>query len=70
MKRVVHKKSWFIRRIGKRIYRLTKNGCACDTCTLVFKEGLVIGSKTHASYLHDVQCDLQARYADSKEAKK
>ena len=47
-------KEWFNKRIGKRVYR-DDNGCKCDTCGRIVKEGIVIEDDQQAEYLFDVQ---------------
>ena len=42
-------KVWFIRRIGKRIFRDGHKCCA--VCDAVAKNGLVIFNESHADYL-------------------
>jgi hypothetical protein len=44
------RQQWFLDRIGKRVFR-ESNGCACDTCKRITKEGLIIRDKIHAIYL-------------------
>ena len=48
--------SFFIKNIGKRIYR-DDNGCTCETCKDVVENGLIVLNKQHAQYLHTVQID-------------
>jgi hypothetical protein len=47
--------NWFIERIGKRIFR-NVTSCKCQTCKLVFENGLIIGNEIHANYLYDMEC--------------
>lgn len=49
-----HNLQWFIDRIGKRIYR-DANGCPCNRCDRVFKEGIVIHDMMHADYMYEMQ---------------
>jgi hypothetical protein len=62
-------KQWFIDRIGKRVYR-DKNTCDCEMCNDVFENGLIIKNETHATYLYDVQHELQYIYTDENPRKK
>lgn len=48
------RRQWFLDRIGKRVYR-ESNGCPCDTCKNITKEGLEIYDESHALYLHDCE---------------
>lgn len=57
-------KSWFIKRIGKTIYR-NKGICKCETCIEVEKNGLVIIDKAHAEDLFDAQNELNYNYEDN-----
>lgn len=58
-----HELTWFLNRIGTRIYRYTDNEC-CEHCQNVFKNGLIIENKTHAHYLFDCQNDMNLTYDD------
>jgi hypothetical protein len=62
-------KQWFIDRIGKRVYR-DKNTCDCEICKIVFENGLIIKNEMHATYLYDVQHELQYIYSDENPRKK
>jgi len=64
-----HNEEWFIKRIGKRIFRLTKNGKGdeehcCMHCKKVYDEGLIIHDKQHADYLWCGQGEMGLRYSD------
>jgi hypothetical protein len=48
--------SFFIKNIGKRIYR-DANGCPCETCKEITENGLIVYDKDHADYLYIVQVD-------------
>ena len=50
---------FFTTNVGKRIYR-DSDGCTCQTCLEVVKNGLVVGSEGHAQYLYDTQMDFAA----------
>lgn len=54
-----NRKQWFLDRIGKKVYR-NSNGCDCDICKSVKKNGLVIEDEMHANYLYDVECEFNA----------
>ncbi len=56
-----HTLKFFTNRIGKRLYR-NKTTCDCETCTNVWKNGLVVHDDFHARYLHTCQCDLDIDY--------
>lgn len=65
------RKSWFIERIGKTIFR-NSNGCDCSTCERILTQGLVIGDEFHATYLYDSefisnQDGSNLRYFDTPE---
>ena len=62
-------KQWFIDRIGKRVYR-DKYTCECKICMDVFENGLIIKNEMHATYLYDVQHELQYIYTDENPRKK
>jgi hypothetical protein len=57
--------TWFILRIGRRMYRLTDNHC-CPACTGVYENGLMVGDQMHAAYLFLCQNEDQLEYADKK----
>ena len=62
---------WFMNRIGKKFYR-SKTTCTCGVCEAVHNNGLVINDKMHATYLRDVEAELNAegfpvRYFDTKD---
>ena len=61
--------TWFIDRIGKKIYR-DNNKCNCNTCLEVFAKGLYINNKLHAEYLFDVQNKIGLIYRDTNEQSK
>lgn len=58
--------SWFLERVGKRIYRLTDTKC-CHNCDEVMRTGLEVNSVAHAHYLYDCQNEMELVYSDSKE---
>ena len=60
-----HTKQWFISRINKRIFRLTKYKC-CQQCDVTYKNGLIVSNKFHAKCLFMYQNDLNYEYADKK----
>ena len=60
-----HTLNWFLRRQGKRIYRLTNFKC-CRTCDDVYEHGLVVRDELHADYLFTVQGECLYEYADKK----
>lgn len=49
----------FVSRVGQRVYR-TSNGCNCEMCERVVKEGIVIKDKMHADYMYSSMCDCNA----------
>lgn len=55
--------SWFIERIGKRIYRGPVN-CNCPMCKKVTTHGLLINDERHADYLYMVHCLEKIDYFD------
>lgn len=68
------RKQWFIDRIGKRVYRNSThcNNDKCIPCKNVYKNGIVITDKQHATYLYDIECDYNRegkplRYFDTLE---
>lgn len=63
-----HSLAWFMARIGKRIYRLTKTNC-CAVCDKVYQEGVVIRDRQHATYIKDVQDELRLIYSVWKDGK-
>jgi len=68
-----HTKQWFIKRIGKHIYR--KGGtCRCRHCKNVLEFGLDIMDNTHADYLYCCQNEMGLKYSDkpltTKESKR
>ena len=52
-------KEWFVKRIGKRIYRNNLGKC-CAICDDVSVRGLVVGDDFHAGYLADTDSDFGA----------
>jgi len=56
-----HTKKWFIKRIGKKIYR-DDWGCECRTCKDIQKNGLKILNEQHAEYLKDTQDEFLAEW--------
>jgi hypothetical protein len=63
-------KDWFIKRVGKRVFR-DDDGCSCQTCENVVKNGIVIMDEFHAKYMFDVQNDwmvegTKLNYRDKK----
>lgn len=56
---------WFLQRIGKRVFR-NDNGCGCETCKDVSRNGIVIKSEIHAKYLQSVQGEMSLQYSDTK----
>lgn len=62
---------WFTDRIGKRVFR-NSDGCDCEMCKAIERNGIHIEGPLHAQYLYDCETDLTAdgtplRYFDSKE---
>ncbi len=51
--------SFFLSRIGKRIYR-DYGGCDCATCHEVVKNGLIIADEEHAEYVFATQNEFEA----------
>lgn len=49
-------KRWFIKRIGKRIYR-DHHKC-CNHCDEAFENGLIVIDRQHADYLASIDHDL------------
>lgn len=62
----IHKKQWFLNRIGKRIFRLTKTSCECNSCVNVYENGTIILDKQHAEYLFLCQNEMELEYSDKK----
>ena len=60
-----HKLDWFVHKIGKRIYRITKRNC-CATCKIVEEKGLIVIDKFHAECLFMYQNDLNLEYSNKK----
>lgn len=60
------REKWFQDRIGKKVFR-PETSCKCTTCANVYENGLIIGDKMHASYLHDCEGSLNYTYFDTKE---
>lgn len=61
---------WFIKRIGKTIYR-DSDGCSCGTCKNIVENGIKIHDKQHAQYMFDTQNDwvsegIMLNYRDEK----
>ncbi len=57
-----HSLPWFMARIGKRIYRLTKFKC-CAVCDKVYQDGVIIRDRQHATYVKDVQDEMGLEYS-------
>ncbi len=60
---------WFTDRIGKRIYR-DDQGCKCETCADVLKNGLIILGQEHAEHLYYTDSDfayegVESNYRDT-----
>lgn len=49
--------SFFISRIGKRIYR-DEDTCKCPTCADVVENGLIVADEDHADYIFNIQNDF------------
>jgi hypothetical protein len=49
--------SWFLKRVGKRIFR-SETSCSCEMCSHVRQRGLVVVNGIHADYL----CNIEAEY--------
>jgi len=60
-----HTLNWFIKRINKRIFRLTKRNC-CSCCKEIEENGLIIVDKNHADYLYCCQNEMDLEYSDKK----
>jgi len=58
-----HTKQWFLNRVGKRIYRLTKYKC-CQHCDDSFENGIVVNDAFHAGCLFDYQNEMGYEYGD------
>lgn len=68
---LTEREQFFRDRVGKRIYR-NDNGCPCNVCEDVLKNGLVVTDIFHADYLFDTEIDyameqVPLRYFDTKE---
>ena len=61
----LHPLTWFIGRIGKKIYRDTVD-CKCSGCTDGTENGILVHDKDHAEYLYNVQLDMDIRYRARK----
>lgn len=64
-------KQWFIKRIGKRIYRDVHPKHCCKDCDDVAKNGIIINGEIHAMYLADIDaefanCGVYSNYRDEK----
>jgi hypothetical protein len=58
-----HNLEWFQKRIGHKVYR--NNGdCQCESCTKVYKYGIVIDDIIQARVLFDAQNELGLFYFD------
>lgn len=56
--------SWFINRIGKRVYRCATS-CDCDSCRENTEKGIVIRDEEHASHLCNASAEMGIKYYDS-----
>lgn len=66
-------KKWFVKRIGKTIYR-DDVGC-CKYCRDVVEHGLIVSNELHAGYLADIDAEYGAEsvycnYRDTKDEMK
>jgi hypothetical protein len=58
-----HDLEWFMKRVGHKVYR-TNNECNCESCTKVYKYGLVIDDIIQARVLFNAQNELGLYYFD------
>ena len=58
-----HDLEWFQQRIGYRVYR-TNGECQCESCTKVYKHGIVIYDIIQSRVLFDTQNELGLFYFD------
>lgn len=67
MKNKPHTLKWFLNRLGKTVYR-DDVSCPCPTCKKGTTDGIVIGDKQHAEYLHLIETshDMGVNYRDKK----
>jgi len=56
---MAHNLKWFTNRIGKRIFR-DDDGCGCNFCNDVVKNGLIVFNESHAQYLAMIDNDFEA----------
>lgn len=57
--------SWFIERIGKKVYR-DKDICSCDHCQSVKINGVKVLDLDHAQYLFDIQNEFGIEYYEKE----
>lgn len=56
---------WFIKRIGKTIYRHTFH-CNCPSCSAGFLHGITVLDEAHAIYLSQCSAEMGLKYSDNK----
>lgn len=49
-------KAWFIKRIGKKVYRDDIE--CCDQCSKNYENGLIVSDEQHADYLSMIDHDF------------
>ena len=55
---------WFIDKIAsKKIYRVSNNSCACNSCHSSVVDGLWVHDIRHAEYIKLCQDEMGARYS-------
>lgn len=59
-----HTKQWFIKNIGKKLYRKPITRCGCKHC---LETSFVIRDKLQAWYVHLCQEELGIEYFDTEE---
>lgn len=68
----MHPLSWFISKVGTRVYRDKNEGgklgeaCECVSCKDIIENGLIIHDESHAKVLHMYSHGLGINYRDTK----
>ena len=57
---------WFIKRIGKTVYRDEIDWCDCGSCKDGGIHGVFILDKDHAISLRDLEVEVGVKYRDEK----
>ncbi len=68
--KLAHRKSWFLRRIGERVFR--NDTFCCKHCNDIYQNGIIIHDEMHADYLICTEAEYNfegfpLKYFDTKQ---